>query len=228
MSHDETSAGRHSYVPGRAVRFTTLALLFLTCWVAIELHAAPPICISTTHVDIDGDRKNETIEILLEDGRRFVDENLWCGMGEKWEGKFTIRVRDGEVVLQSQSLNELMDCENLWFRCPEFPLAIADYNADGRVDFNLGQYASCNHSFFQLFTVAAEGKIEPMRGAAFYIFSHENSTEDIIMDDGLVGFQYYTQDNPPVAIRWFAWNGWGFEEVRATFHETWWRAPDSP
>jgi len=187
----------------------------------------PADLVSSTRYDIDGDQRDEILEIILVEGQRYVDEYLWCGMGEKWEGQFVIQVRRGSVILSRQSLNDLMGLDDLFFKVPRFELVLQDYNQDGRIDFNLGQYTACNWYSYALFTVNRDGRIARLEGAGGIIAAFENSTEHVLIEDGLVGFEYYTQDTPAYATKWYAWNGETFHFAKMTYSDVWQRADNS-
>jgi len=170
--------------------------------------------ISATEVDIDGDGQNEVLEVRLVNGCRYVDERLWCGLGDKWEGKFELRVRRGARILANTSLNHLMERETLFFHAPAFDLALHDYNRDGDIDFDLGAYAGCNGAYYYLFTIAPDGKVTRLGGQKHYMFGHANSSCDILLADGLVGFTYYSQSSGIYETTWCQWDGEMFEEVR--------------
>ncbi|NIA10858.1 MAG: hypothetical protein GWP10_14305 [Nitrospiraceae bacterium] len=189
-----------------------LGVLSAIVLLSIGLHISSPVmshadCVSSTLYDIDGDKQDETIEIILVEGERYVDKELWCGMGDKWEGQFVIQVRKGANILSWYSLNDLMECEKLFFRAPEFHLVLADYNQDGQIDFNLGQYAACNWWTYLIFTVKPNGRILRLEGYDGLMSAFENSTDQILIHDGHIGFEYYTQDIPEYATKWYSWNG---------------------
>ena len=51
--------------------------------------------------------------------------------------------------------------DTMWFwYAPPGPLAISDYNADGRPDFNLGQFTNSIKWEYSLFTVFQDGRVE--------------------------------------------------------------------
>lgn len=186
---------------------------------------APENLVSISDYDLDSDGRNETIEIVLVEGKRYLDDMPWCGMGDKWEGRFEIRVRKKAEELSCQSLNDLMGVGRLFFRAPPFRLVLRDYNQDGQIDFNLGRYAACNWYEYSLYTVAPDGRITRLDGASCIISTFESSTSHILMQDGLVGFEYYTQSDPPYEIRWYAWNGGTFEVAKTMGYDAW-REPD--
>ena len=169
--------------------------------------------ISRTEYDIDHDGVDETIEVVLVEGCRYHDAILWAGMGEKWEGSFHIRVRRGRTLLHRQSLNELMftspqGSHSLFFWTPEFPLVLEDYNDDGQIDFNLGQYGASNWNDYQLFTIKPNGKIARLPGGKHLVSAgHANSTDKILLADGQVGFSYYSQESGNYLTAWYLWDG---------------------
>jgi bla regulator protein BlaR1 len=159
------------------------------------------VIISESWYDINHDGQKEKVEILLEKGDRRADAEEWCGNGEKWEGYFTIQVKKGDTVLSRQSLNDLMfpfekEHEPLSFWTPEFSLVFNDYNMDGQVDFNIGQYGSCNGNYYKLFTAKPDGTIFPLpikyaEGIFVSPSKKLNSTGLIRIEKGLLTFKYY-------------------------------------
>ncbi|MFC2081900.1 hypothetical protein ACFLSF_03750 [Candidatus Bipolaricaulota bacterium] len=175
---------------------------------------------------IDSDGREETLEVLVVSGQRYVDEILWCGMGDKWEGEFDIRVRGGQRIPSRGSLNELMAGEILFFHAPQFDLVVDDYNGDGKIDFNVGQYAVCNRAVYFLFAIARDGHVTRLGDREHYMGEHLNSTPHILFRDGLVAFTYYSQQSGVDETEWCQWNGERFEEVTTTpATPGWWRLP---
>ncbi|MCX5811881.1 MAG: hypothetical protein NT178_04970 [Proteobacteria bacterium] len=185
-----------------------------------------PVVISESWFDIDNDGQKEKIEIILERGERYDDREEWCGNGEKWEGYFTIQVRKGNVVLSKQSLNDLAlsdekDPEPLSFWTPEFSLVFKDYNMDGQIDFNLGQYGSCNGNYFRLFTVNPDGIVSPLRikGAGGFFVSppnRHNSTDLISIEKGFLVFTYYDNTSGKNVTVRYRWDKKQFVPIRKT------------
>jgi len=173
--------------------------------------------ISSIDFDVVGDGKLETVEILLTGGRRYVDEMPWCGMGDKWEGEFAVRVRSGERILSLVSVNELMGVESLFFHAPHFELVLQDYNHDGLIDFNLGQYSGCNGGIYYLFTILADGQITRLGHKGYHVFDHRNSTPTIQVADDHVGFTYYSQSSALYETEWYEWHGDDFAWIETTF-----------
>jgi hypothetical protein len=186
------------------------------------------VVISESRQDIDADGTKERIEIVMEQGERSKDTEPWCGQGEKWEGEFSIRVWKGGRLLSSQSLNDLMapdtgqpgagQAESLFFWTPRFSLAFADYNGDGQIDFNLGQYASCNGNQYQLFTIGPNGRISrlPVKDrVGFFISppSKANSTRLIRATGGVVRFSFYDNSVGRRREGRYRWDGRQFVPV---------------
>jgi hypothetical protein len=99
--------------------------------------------------------------------------------------------------------------ESFFFWAP-LSLHLADYNCDGRPDFNLGAYANCNGNFYRLFTLGPGGRLAelPMQGRGALVVSgagHQNSTPLIRVEDGLLVNTYYGQakgEEVTVRRRW--------------------------
>jgi hypothetical protein len=121
--------------------------------------------IFVTACDINRDGTPERIQIVLTSGRRYVDKDLWCGQGEKWEGQFVFRIRSSKgSVLSDTPLNRLFypeskELRSMSFWTPNFKLVMHDYNHDGRKDFNLGQYGCCVGNEYKLFSISRNGTV---------------------------------------------------------------------
>jgi hypothetical protein len=159
------------------------------------------ISISESRFNRNHHDRDWKVEILLEQGERYVDNEPWCGNGEKWEGYFSIQVKRDNMVLSKQSLNQLMFPDEkkpgpLSFWTPEFPLVFNDYNMDGQAEFNIGQYRSCNGNYYKIFTVKPDGVIVPVsiKDADGFFVSRakkQNSTDLIRVRNGLLSHKYY-------------------------------------
>ena len=183
----------------------------------------PSIVISTSHYDIDGDGNNEIIEILQTKGK-FIDGNSelpWCGGRDRWKGDFTIRVRNGSQVLSEQSLSGLFgeqfmkDNVYLSFWAPKFQIVFKDYNNDGQIDFNLGQYGICAGNDYYLFTIDKKGRIkrllieEKHGDGGLYVQgeSHDNSTNKITSEKGVIKNSIFNRDTDMLITTFCKWTG---------------------
>lgn len=149
--------------------------------------------ISHTEYDINNDGTKEVIEIILKDGQYIEDNELWAGKGKKWTGNFEITVKDSNNLLFSSSLNSLMD-EIDFFYCPEFELALQDYNGDGRIDFNLGQYASSVDSVYTFYTINSNGVIERLpifEGKDVLLMSGKGNSVPLEINEDIVKVRHY-------------------------------------
>jgi len=132
----------------------------------------------------------------------------------KWIGDYIIRVVSRQTVLASQSLNDLMNQspgDPLIFGAPEFTLVFKDYNGDGMIDFNLGQYFSTNGNIYMLFTVDAEGNITKLpienRDALFISGTgHVNSTDAIISEGQSIKVYFYDNIQGEYFEASYEWN----------------------
>ncbi len=145
----------------------------------------PPVVLGRAVQDFNGDGRNDVLSLVWMGGRRFVDEDLWCGAGEKYTGQFVFRVAFAggatvDTTFESLGLNDVFEFFRAWSDQP-WPIVTADYNHDGRLDFNVGSYGSCINSAFCLFTVLPAGRVAPLRieGANVLVLAppDENSTD---------------------------------------------------
>lgn len=199
--------------------------------VPAEIAINRPTTVSTSYYDIDRDGKKESIEIILLKGKKINEEEPWCGAGERWEGDFIVRVQKGKKVLSHLSLNKNMGeskGEELSFWAPRFTLVFRDYNGDGEIDFNLGQYSICEGNDYWLFTIRRDGKIEllPIDDVDDWLFiqnpSHINSTDQIKLDNGLLKHTSYDRLSEIEYTTWYKWSGKKFviaKEKRLSFKE---------
>jgi hypothetical protein len=129
--------------------------------------AARPVFITRALLDLNGDGKKDTVAIRMTDGRFYAandpeDESCpSCSCGApKYKGKFSIEVQVKGKSLVRQSLNSLIGgFEELEFWAEPWRIVFDDYNRDGRVDFNLGQFTNCNGWAYRLFTIANDGRV---------------------------------------------------------------------
>jgi bla regulator protein BlaR1 len=108
----------------------------------------------------------------MTEGRRYDDTNEWCGMGYKYEGSFSIVVT---FPYGRQVTTVLWTNEGSWFYAGSWKIYFVDYNHDGIMDFNLGQYSGCNTSDYTLFSFKPNGKVFEIGQAT--LSDHGNSTD---------------------------------------------------
>lgn len=140
--------------------------------------------------DFDGNGAPDTLAVVMLQGRSFDDPEPWCGGGEKHEGEFEIRVRMAGGATTSRALRSYA-----FFRSGEWSISLDDYNHDGRPDFNLGQYASCNGWRYELFTVDSSGRVRELQTtrSALPVSDFANSTDDIVtLRDGFEHCYYHS------------------------------------
>jgi len=70
--------------------------------------ADPPLVVAEAHRDFNGDGKPDTLTIALVEGRRYNDEELWCGSGWKDQGAFALTVSIAGGETRTYSVNELV------------------------------------------------------------------------------------------------------------------------
>jgi hypothetical protein len=171
-------------------------------------HARSEEVISTTKCRLHGKHEPVTVEIVMIDGRFYDDQTGWCGDGEKWEGQFEIRIRSRHKVLSSTSVNQLYypasPKDPMFFWAPRFKLSMCDYNHDGLIDFNLGQYGACNWNEYRIYTIHRNGAVTELPcldGAESCISvshaSRDNSTRRIKLRHGRMASNYYDNSLSP-------------------------------
>jgi hypothetical protein len=227
----------------RVIHLSMIACSFLVCSCATtgtapshdDPESSTRLLVSHTDYDIDNDGSQESIEILLTEGERYDDTQLWQGNGEKWEGQFQIEVRKGDRLLSAQSLGKLMRPwqrvpDPLFFWTPEFALVLSDYNGDGQMDFNLGTYAGSSGNVYQLFTIGSDGAVAPLPVAdrKYGILvsdggARDNSSQHLRLEDGFVKVNYHDNSDKHNGMydrmvdcftAWYQWDGTQFVLAR--------------
>ena len=166
-----------------------LVLLFLfACSIAYAAETAKmerpggPVPVSEP-VSIRMGGKVATLAIIQVRGGTVTDEAPSAICRERVEGEFAARVifENGRVV--DTPLNALMNTEKLAFCAKSWTVITADYNHDGLIDFNLGQFANSNGWEYRLFTVGRSGRVSLLNvengGSVIYIADDGNSTKRI-------------------------------------------------
>ena len=102
--------------------------------------------------------------IWVEGKHTMHDAEPWCGDGEKYSGKFIFRVKLTNDVTVDTPLESLCPdgCFDFIFaeEAQPWQIKMADYNNDGKPDFNIVTYAGCSLSECHLFTINPSGKVE--------------------------------------------------------------------
>lgn len=119
--------------------------------------------ITDSSVDIDRDGKLDRVVIKMISGERYDDTELWGGRGVKYESVFTITTEIAGKPPIEHNLNVLYDGKigyrTFFFWAELWRIQFQDYNRDGQVDFNIGQYGGSNGWWYKLFTISKEGTI---------------------------------------------------------------------
>lgn len=174
----------------------------------------PPARIATARLDFDADGVADTLSLVMTAGRVYEDTVEWCGRGEKYEGAFAVR-----IALAGGSTTERALDGYEFFRAGDSTLAFADYDGDGRLDFNLGQYASCNGWRYRLYTVEPSGRVRelPVAGHAsgIPVSDFANSTRQLVPTDGGFGQCFYHTERGHLLRRY----RWDADDGRFTLAE---------
>jgi hypothetical protein len=138
-----------------------LNFLSTLCIASVICSAAPRprVTVTRASIDVDQDGIPETVSVQMISGRRYNDTNVWCGMGEKYEGSFAVVV-DIHGRRVETLLDPLLGGGPLWFPTQPWKLVMGHYNDDGQIDFNLGQYAGCNGWRYRLLSIRPTGRVE--------------------------------------------------------------------
>ncbi len=156
----------------------------------------PPVTLGIAHYDFDHDGAQDLLSLVWVDGDFEDDLEPWCGAGEKYFGRFVLRVEFANGKSVDTPL-EALKPEWDFFFCTEirpWPIVLADYNHDGQADFNLVAYGACSFSIASLFTVLKSGRVENLvvEGGDLVIDSEYNSTTDF--QPTTTGFEYVLAD----------------------------------
>jgi hypothetical protein len=187
-------------------------------WVAGQEQDSPvrkpaAIVITSSMIDIDGDGQKERVEIRMPSGKRLAEEDLNCSPNYRgFQGKFSMVFQVAGKPVE-QNLNSLFEEDEMTFRAERWVVRFADYNHDGRPDFNLGQYENCNGYLYRLFSVAPDGSVTPLKVKGYergiYVSTFDNSTSQIKVNQTGFSVQSYSNDPnarcPGNCITHFVW-----------------------
>ena len=159
--------------------------------------------------DFNGDGRADVLSIRARSRRAILDTAAWCGAGAKDTGRFDAVMTLAGRPPTRTNLNDLFGGESLSFGATFWQIVAADYNGDGRLDFNLGQYASCNGWSYSVLSVMDDGSVikralRPARDIRVTDFA--NSTRKLAPVSG-GGFRATWYDNSRGNVRTlYCWN----------------------
>jgi hypothetical protein len=160
---------------------------------------SPPVTLGQAFCDFDRDGTNDVLSLVWVSGKHYVDDEIWCGEGEKYSGKFIFRVQLSSGTTVDTPFDLLKVPFDFFFfsNHQPWPIFTADYNNDGQPDFNIISYGSCNRDACCLFTVLPSGKVEPLEIEGIdwlpVVRTGEHSTAEFNLTS--TGF-YYTTGSP--------------------------------
>lgn len=190
------------------LRSAPLVALALTTGLLREA-ASEPRVVTQAFADLDGDGRTDAIAVRMVSGRRYVDETPWCGMSfggtPKYEGRFVLSVTLAGRGPVDTDLNALFgESGAMWFYDDAWPIVFRDLNSDGRPEFSLGQYGSCNGWVYRILGVEGTGRVTVLSGD---IFSGDRAASSASFHPTTRGFRHTWYDNSrgSVFCAEFAW-----------------------
>jgi len=169
-----------------------------------------PMTISNNNLfPVNGE--NQYLRIRMVKGKYYEDWNPGAYQGTLLEGYFIIELADenGKAIAKTD-LSPIYE-EPLIFNSP-FDLQFDDYNADGDLDFTIGQYTSSNGKDYKLFTLRKSGKIEvlPIKDYSSLFISKTTgyySTKLEKIDNLTFKIEYYDNIKGKNSEAVFKWDG---------------------
>ena len=169
-----------------------------------------PMTISNNNLfPVNGE--NQYLRIRMVKGKYYEDWNPGAYQGTLLEGYFIIELADenGKAIAKTD-LSPIYE-EPLIFNSP-FDLQFDDYNADGDLDFTIGQYTSSNGKDYKLFTLRKSGKIEvlPIKDYSSLFISKTTgyySTKLEKVDNLTFKIEYYDNIKGKNSEAVFKWDG---------------------
>ncbi|QUI22470.1 hypothetical protein HZI73_09215 [Vallitalea pronyensis] len=146
-----------------------------------------PYTITEVRKDLDGDGKDEMMQVVLTEGKDLGDN--------RYEGKCALRMIDD----RGQVLQELsMDDYKILMFPKNFEIVFKDYNQDGILDFNIGyENVKDKHAYYyKFYTLMDNGQLSEMKFMNYYWIKScytGNSYAFPVVDDQLVS--YYKIDD---------------------------------
>lgn len=205
-------------------RIMGCAFAVLSCSTVIAAEAI----VAESSADLFRNGKKETVRVVLKEGKRYHDEELWCGQGWKDDGKFTVTVVFPDGKTKETALNPLWSPEqpddSLFFRIADkesgpWEIQFVDYNHDGVMDFNLGQYRDCNGLLYKLLSFRPDGTVYViplksdsgsneiyLRLGASDSSQSENSTTNIHLTEKGFSESYYNNTLPGGVTVFYEWD----------------------
>jgi hypothetical protein len=174
--------------------------------------------VTSSWADLDQDGRNDSIEIVLTRGAL---EDWDDDTGPHHVGQFSVRVtlagRPTVVTALNGFFSEDAD-RSLSFCALPWSLQLRDYDGDGRIDFNLGQWGTSNGHIYRLFAISTTGAVRalPVPHDELFVAALVNSTREIRASGGELRWASYANscdaDDP---CGWFINEShWNSERLR--------------
>lgn len=214
--------GRKKAFGWRVLPFYLLFNLCVQICYTVPAHAEPPVKLSDVVRDAKGVpasrhsveempvelwevilsdqtlRNGETtwsIQLVMTEGEYFTEEYAGSGGGtyeENFRGLYELRVwgEDGRLLSKCRLQDEAGG--SVFNFGGSFSLELADYNADGCVDFTLGTWGSSSMGIYYLYTIREDGSVVPAYpgGIADIGFAFSRQLEQAGNGRGFVTYLY--------------------------------------
>lgn len=170
-------------------------LLTLSLLTALSLHADDSLVVAEATLDVNGDGRPDTVQVVMVHGEKYIDAEPSCHMsygGTPWyRGRFVVRVQlAGQKAVETElGLLFGKDRTTLEFNGSGWPLVFQDLNHDGRLEFTLGQYATCNGSEYIVLGIDSTGHVSAL-SPTIYMGGHTGSTD--VLHPSERGFRFST------------------------------------
>lgn len=182
------------------MRYLIIILLLIS---STETANSEETILTSSMVDIYGDGGAEKVTLVMTKGKKYKDKKPWCGNGDKYEGAFSIVVTFPDDRRIATELKSLVPHIGFFYSHP-WKIYFSDYNHDGVIDFNLGQYSGCNGSEYTLFSFDKDGRLFRLGSAS--LSGHDNSTDRIQLTDRGYSASFYNNTIGGNTTIFYDWN----------------------
>ena len=188
---------------GVSVKAVLIRFVFACGVVGCGSIEAGEVVIAKADRDFNGDGRMDHLELVMISGRKYVEEDWYSEA--KYEGKFVVRVR----IAGRKSVETPLEGQ-FWFWSKPWRIRFGDYNHDGQIDFNLGQYSNSVASAYRMFTVSPTGRVTELKlpeKEGVEIYGRDNSTSQIkLLHRGFSSWCYVRGEDTGWYRETYSWN----------------------